>query len=63
MVRGGESAVGERDRGAGKQKLQTMSIYNADAVYVSKQAWKDCIQVCVYVVVCQEGFVKAHESF
>lgn len=49
MERGGESAVAERERARGgeKRKLQTMSIYNADAVYVSKEAFEECMHVCV----------------
>lgn len=48
----GKVQWGRETQGGGKQKLQTMSIYNADAVYASKEARKDCIQVCVYVGVC-----------
>lgn len=27
--------------------MQTMSIYNADAVYVSKEAFEECVHACV----------------
>lgn len=37
MGRGGERAEREGE----KRKVQTMSIYNADAVYVSKQAFEE----------------------
>lgn len=36
----------ERER---ETKVQTMSIYNADAVYVSKEAFEECVYVCVCV--------------
>lgn len=46
----------EQGRGGGgeKRKVPTMSIYNADAVYVSKEAFVECVHVCVcvYVGVC-----------
>lgn len=45
MGRGGERAR-ERER---ETKVQTMSIYNADAVYVSKEAFEECVYVCVCV--------------
>lgn len=65
--RRGKCSSGERERARGgeKRKLQTMSIYNADAVYVSKEAFEECMHVCVCRCRCvsNEGFVKAHESF
>lgn len=48
MGRGGERA-GERTTEGEKRKVQTMSIYNADAVHVSKEAFEECVHVCVYV--------------
>lgn len=43
-----------------EQILQMASLYNADAVYVSKGV---CVWQCVCRCVFNEGFVKAHESF
>ena len=66
MGGGGERAGGE------KPKVQTMSIYNADAVYVLKEAFEKCACVCVCVCVCvclsrcrslTKDLQKAHESF
>lgn len=34
----------------GQPKVQTVSIYNADAVYVSEEAFEEC--VCVFAGVC-----------
>lgn len=64
---------GERDgwrRGGGREgekpKVQTMSIYNADAVYVLKEAFEKCVCVCVCLRRCRsltKDLQKAHESF
>lgn len=42
----------EREEEGEKRKVQTMSIYNADAVYVSKEAFEECVHVCVCLRRC-----------
>lgn len=44
MLRGGEEQ-GREGRGGGRRKVQTMSIYNADAVDVSKEAFEECARL------------------
>lgn len=38
--------------GGSEKKLQTLSIYNADAVCVTEEAFKECVCVCVDAAVC-----------
>lgn len=46
MDRGREGTEGREWE---KRKVQTMSIYNADAVYVSTEAFEERVHACVSV--------------
>lgn len=44
-----EEGKSRGERGGGKRKVQTMSIYNADAVYVSMEAFEECARLCEFM--------------